>query len=454
MNIFRPNKINFTGILTGVLFFLNFFSGGLLAQGPELILEEDHFRMCEGDLAVVEITITGTPDVWYYLEYEGETTAHASNTNTFRVRLSDPGMYVITEYGDNTTPGADPADTFYIELFPAPEVDFTGGGVNCSGGLLDPLVVHFSGEPDFRFHFLFNGVLDSMETRRTDITFPTDQSFTIEAVSLEDNNCKLDVDASASYVFIDVPVPQVEGDTLVCEGDTRVYRPEVGSYYVGWNLPQGVVYDEGFDDEGFYLNVFWDEPGFYPVMLRYIEDEYGCETEWGSLVVMVSGIPSAVDADTTLCFELDDVLEVNLPTGEDELVYWPELNLEGGQIILNAVGIYTHIHINEYGCSDTARIRVTSDCEPQLHVPEAFTPNNGDQLNDVLTLYGLFSSLDFRVYSPSGILLFQTTEDPLIFWDGTYEGHDMPPGSYYWSAVFSEGDGDPIESTGIVTIIK
>lgn len=427
----------------------------ICAQSPELTIEQDVYQICEGETAIVQFYIDGEPAVWIVYEFDGVSSGEIpSSSNSFRLRLSEPGMYIVTAYGNANSPGAEVPDTFYIYEFPAPEIDFTGGGINCSDGNLAPLVANFTGEPNFRLLFLFNGVLDSLETGLTELTFLPDQSFTIEALSLEDNNCKRDVDETGNYILIEIPDPEIQGSSLVCAGETEIYYANETNYLVTWDIPLGGEYEEDSDEDGSFVTVHWMESGEYPVFLRYTEYEYACETEWEVLSVSILEMPEVSDIDTSICFELESALIIHLDTDSEDEVYWPELNITATNISLFDVGVYNHIHTNDANCSDTGYVRLISSCVPELHVPEAFTPNNGDALNDELVIYGLFDDLDFTIYSPSGIVLFHTNEEDLEYWDGTYKRKDLPAGSYYWAAFFSEGSSNRIEKTGVVTIIR
>jgi gliding motility-associated-like protein len=73
-----------------------------------------------------------------------------------------------------------------------------------------------------------------------------------------------------------------------------------------------------------------------------------------------------------------------------------------------------------------------------LIVPNTITPNT-DGINDTWGVPGIrfFEGARISVYDRGGSRLFYT-ENPDIRWDGTYEGKEMPVGSYFWTIEIGE----------------
>ncbi|MEO5584713.1 MAG: gliding motility-associated C-terminal domain-containing protein, partial [Flavobacteriales bacterium] len=91
--------------------------------------------------------------------------------------------------------------------------------------------------------------------------------------------------------------------------------------------------------------------------------------------------------------------------------------------------------------------------EPDIFVPDAFTPN-GDGNNDVLFVRGRnIADLDFKVFDRWGEVVFQTT-DQAAGWDGVYKGKPVDPAVYvYWLTVHCL-DGQKFFTKGNVTVIR
>lgn len=104
------------------------------------------------------------------------------------------------------------------------------------------------------------------------------------------------------------------------------------------------------------------------------------------------------------------------------------------------------------GCSviDTAVVtEINTDC---LVIPSAFTPNK-DNNNDTWEFknISLYPDTKVEVYSRWGTLVFKSNDYRQGAWDGTYNGNDIPSGSYVY--IIRQNNGyEPIQGT--ITIIR
>ena len=73
-----------------------------------------------------------------------------------------------------------------------------------------------------------------------------------------------------------------------------------------------------------------------------------------------------------------------------------------------------------------------------LIITNAFTPN-GDGMNERWGVPGIrfYEGARISVYDRGGLRLFYT-ENPDVRWDGTFEGKEMPVGSYFWTIEIGE----------------
>lgn len=107
------------------------------------------------------------------------------------------------------------------------------------------------------------------------------------------------------------------------------------------------------------------------------------------------------------------------------------------------------------GCTDTAIsvVTPTEEVMTPVAIPTGFTPN-GDATNDLLhVLGGPFSECDFRIYNEWGNVVYSTT-DPDGGWDGTYQGKEQPGGVYIYTVIGTTIDGNPVNLSGNVTLIR
>jgi gliding motility-associated-like protein len=113
---------------------------------------------------------------------------------------------------------------------------------------------------------------------------------------------------------------------------------------------------------------------------------------------------------------------------------------------------YTLTVTNPGNCSDFADkivVVVPTTCV----VPNAFTPN-ADGFNDLWVVNGgCFFSVDVNVYNRWGSLVYHAVNYQND-WDGTYQGKQLPDGTYYYVLTIHRLSGGDYTRTGNVTIMR
>ena len=107
------------------------------------------------------------------------------------------------------------------------------------------------------------------------------------------------------------------------------------------------------------------------------------------------------------------------------------------------------------GCLGTDRINVNLFLvDPDMYVPNAFTPN-GDDKNNVLRpiLLGMKRLTYFRVYNRWGVLMFSTSEKDKG-WDGRYNGKTQDPATFVWMAEGINYKGETRRKKGYAVLIR
>jgi len=116
---------------------------------------------------------------------------------------------------------------------------------------------------------------------------------------------------------------------------------------------------------------------------------------------------------------------------------------------------FTVTAVDAYGCTDTVTVPYT-DVQPccNFSYPNAFTPNN-DGRNDgwrVLT-YGNMQRYWLSIYNRWGDRVF-FTETPGAYWDGTHDGKECDPDTYYYYFKGQCLTGRSEEHKGNITLIR
>jgi gliding motility-associated-like protein len=440
------------GLLT-ILFVVS-MTNPVLSQGsdPVLIIEQHEFYMCSGDTVQIGISVEGIPPIAVRYYYGFEEFIVNSNTNDIELTIDEPGSYIITGFKDFFSAMIDTLDTIHVLQYPAPVVYFTGGGHSCDVTEVDPLEVHFEGEPPFTLIYRLNGISDTITTSEASYTFELPYDFIVITETISDINCVHEFIDTAYAQTGNIPPPVIEGDTSACAGSTGRYSVVNGIYTAVWSIPGVAVYDVDSATNGSFVLVTWTTEGEYVINLKLVNPGNECESPETHLSVVVYPAPFVHDeVDTAVCIADGETLIMNIEAEPDETVFWPSLDYTGNSVSIGSEGNYPYIKTNSYGCSDTSAINVAGNCLPTLYVPEAFTPNE-DGINDYLVLFGVYTDLIFSVYSPSGLLLYRSENDD-VMWDGTVSGKQLPDGNYFWHAKFSDNAGRKHEQNGSITII-
>ena len=115
--------------------------------------------------------------------------------------------------------------------------------------------------------------------------------------------------------------------------------------------------------------------------------------------------------------------------------------------------IYHVIIQDENLCEIDTTFRLNSVRENCLNIPSAFTPN-GDGFNDrwVIEMSTLYPAAEIEIYDRWGNRVFYARGyDESQYWDGTFNGIDLPMDSYYY--IINLKNGAP-RISGTVTIIR
>ena len=193
----------------------------------------------------------------------------------------------------------------------------------------------------------------------------------------------------------------------------------------------------------------------------------GCPSDDATVTVNVIDVSTIIPEPIQNVFE-GTATPINLTSDAQnpnlEFLWTPNLGISctdcnTPNVTLSSNQTY-HVQITdtENGCigQDSVEMKIVASCNENLIVvPNAFSPN-GDGLNDVLYVRG--STLDFiynfRIYSRSGELVFETT-DMNDGWDGIHNGEKVNSGVFvYYVEAPCALNGSIITKSGNVTVIK
>ncbi len=206
--------------------------------------------------------------------------------------------------------------------------------------------------------------------------------------------------------------------------------------------------------------------GERPEVVYTFTDPNGCGNEIRKTIeITASDTFVPVQEDLRICppqftgYVLAAVEASEIPAGASWTFDWQPQGFDTRTITISEAsqsGIYVVVVRDEAGCPIALKtFEVEVNCEPQLFLPTAFSPND-DGLNDVFAILGQdLASLDFKIYNRWGELVFQSFRVS-EFWDGRFRGKDAEIGVYIWTATYENvlQPGIKLSKQGRVTLIR
>ncbi len=125
-------------------------------------------------------------------------------------------------------------------------------------------------------------------------------------------------------------------------------------------------------------------------------------------------------------------------------------------IDVNAVGVYSFLAVNHYGCTITDSIMVLNDCKCNLFVPNIFSPNN-DGVNDKFVPFVMCTNAQviFKVFDRWGNIVYEESGSTIQGWNGRKAGYPASSGVYTWMVILSRAKTQVRKSySGNISLIR
>lgn len=346
--------------------------------------------------------------------------AYSWNTGavTQTIKVKTGGNYVVTVSKQNCTG----KDSVQVVVNPRPQVSITGSLTFCEGS---------------QTRLTANAGVDSLRwnTNETTSTISVSQAQSY-SVTVYSNGCSSST--SVQVAQLNPPSPfSLGNDTTYCGNFTKVLSTGVQS--TQWNT----------DITAAQITV--TAAGTY---IATISND--CGTVSDTIVISKNELPFVnIGNDTAIC---DAELVLTAPAEMRSYVW--STGAQSNTVTVSAEGVYSVKITDANGCSATDSITISSNCNKDLWLPNAFTPN-GDGLNDVFYLRGNPRNTTvekFVIYNRWGNKVFEASniqpDDKTKGWDGTYKNEpaQFEVYGYYVVARFSNGEKKTLK--GNVTLLK
>lgn len=117
-------------------------------------------------------------------------------------------------------------------------------------------------------------------------------------------------------------------------------------------------------------------------------------------------------------------------------------------------GVFTFTGTDSNNCANIASLEVTNNCPPNIFVPNAFTPQDNDGINDFfIPVTRNVRDIEFKVFNRWGELLFQTQKLG-EGWDGTFLNKPATSDVYVYTIKFEAFSGETGTRKGNVTLLR
>ncbi len=405
-------------------------------------------------------SVNGTTYLWNFGDPTtfGDTSAAYQPTYTY----PDTGHYTVTLIVNPYTACADTSQQTF-EIFPLLNPSFaspagqciTGNNFNFSAG------GNFLGNGTFAWTF---GIPASPQTSSlqnpSGVTYSQAGTWPV-SLTVSENGCtETFVDSVEVY-----PLPEAAFNADSVIGCVPFFMQFSDSSVIGTTA--SYLWDFGDGTTSTLANPWhiYGAVGVYDVSLT-ITTVAGCvSTSTFTMPGMVTVMPSPIagfsgSPTSTSVFE-PWVTFTDQSTNAVEWIYFfgdgTSDTLADPQHTYTDPGEYEVIQVvsNSYGCTDTATFPINIITEYRFWIPNAFTPFNEDNKNEIFkpVVFGV-DEYEFLIFDRWGELIFET-HDPKEGWDGRYKGGECQIDVYVWKIKYRDQLEHNVHShIGKVTIVR
>ena len=432
--------------------------------------------ICEGD--IVLYSVKGLAGSTYTWKFHGKTSVYTTDSARFQdtglVSLTDTVNVEVTELSEHNCPGATRHMVITVHKSPVTSI-ITGPDLICAPNLTG--TYHVTGFPTSTFNWKVSGGVIATGDKTNTITVnwyqAGKQSVKVQEVS--DFGCVAPVSKAKILTVridsLDIDMQLVTTDynndkeidvfwspknAQFFNGYFRIYRSTQGQEFFRLidSVPGTQTYytDKNVNTAAFaysYHIMAVNSCG-YPVhssthrsikLAGTFDQDTTIKLNWSPYVgwpVDVYNINEAQDQDVSL----------NLYNFTKDTQFAVIKTLDGYQLALRISAAQSGLK-NVVSWSN----KIIVDFNPLLWIPDAFTPQNGDNLNNTFHIFvANYKSFQVNIYNRWGEHIFSST-DPNKQWDGTFKGTKCAEGVYLYQVVVAGAKTD-IYRNGTVTLMR
>jgi gliding motility-associated-like protein len=352
-----------------------------------------------------------------------------------------------------TAAPAPPVDSATVIIYDQVQIDLLNQDTTvCESS---PVQLHYVGDPSLAYIWSPTDGLSDPNSQDPIATLTSTTTYSITA-NLPNSGCP---SVTKSFTIFVEPIPKVTittHDTAFCLHDpymiqASVYPDTFHQYSYTWSPATDL------DDPSLLQPYFFNlNPDAYRFKLT-VTTPIGC-TGSDSATITTRPAPELTDVSSDFTAKYGEVVSLHA-AGATFYTWTPTRLLDfPDEPDPHATAIDTAtfqvIGTDQYGCRDTAYVKMDVDYTMTESIASAFSPNN-DGRNDVFHISNLKYQrvIEFRVFNRWGQEVFSTT-DGAKGWDGTFKGAPQEVGVYHYLIRITTPEGKMRTYKGDVTLIR
>jgi gliding motility-associated-like protein len=267
------------------------------------------------------------------------------------------------------------------------------------------------------------------------------------SVSAYDTACKK-LSVADTVVTISYPIVTFPSDVHMCPDSSAVVQVSGDPRYKYEWSPLSLFPNP----TGMKQVIRADSSGVVSIL---VTDSIGCQTS-GAFSFGLFGIPDPIaDKYGKICPKKTGGLTITAISLKE--YDWAPSGSTGNSLTVSTPGLYYLHGVTWDGCPVVDSLKVVQKCDPEIHVPDAFSPD-GDGRNDFFQVFGHeITSFDIKIFDRWGELIYHSS-DFRFQWDGTYRNQTVPIGTYPYIITYAgttfEGERISKTQSGDVTVVR
>jgi gliding motility-associated-like protein len=335
---------------------------------------------------------------------------------------------------------ADTTASATIMVYPVPVAGFTAPTV-CNGAptvFTDTTSIVSGGIMFYNWDFNDN---DASVASNPIHTYVAANTYNVSLIVVSDHNCSDTVTQSVIVNALPSSTITASASLSVCSGDSvHLYVPAAPQNHYLWS--NGAIVD----------SIYASASGNYVITVT--DTITGCSSMDSANVILLPSPTASAGIDTSVSAGGSIVLQGN---GGSFYSWSPSVGLDDPNSANPTATppytvTYTLTVTGFNGCSDTDAVKVTFVKDYNVIISNLITAN-ADGYNDVWNIQNIeyYPENKVSVYNRNGMLVFEQ-EGYNNSWNGTFNGLQLPDGTYYYILQFTSDDGSTVK--GAVTIIS